>query len=168
MFLNYGLHKLSVYFYIRLLSSKFDNVKGGGFDKLLLDSLYEDDSSRRQIQLHHAGYGYDTYGYENGYGYGYGMAQQNPFEQVDPFAMSRSIAPPTNVQLAMMQQQQMMFQQPQLHQNNMMMVPHQSSQQYTPHHQQTPSYTGYSNPFGDPFGYSPQGPMSQHSNHSLL
>ncbi|PPR81772.1 hypothetical protein GOBAR_AA38937 [Gossypium barbadense] len=31
---------------------------GGGFDKLLLDSLYEDDAARRQLQLKNAGYGY--------------------------------------------------------------------------------------------------------------
>ncbi|WZZ31693.1 hypothetical protein YC2023_015094 [Brassica napus] len=31
---------------------------GGGFDNLLLDSLYEDDTARRQIQLTNAGYGF--------------------------------------------------------------------------------------------------------------
>ncbi|XP_012068479.2 putative clathrin assembly protein At4g25940 [Jatropha curcas] len=30
----------------------------GGFDRLLLDSLYEDDSARRQLELQNAGYGY--------------------------------------------------------------------------------------------------------------
>ncbi|KAK4798817.1 hypothetical protein SAY86_031143 [Trapa natans] len=33
----------------------------GGFDMLLLDSLYEDESARRQIQLQNAGYGPDTW-----------------------------------------------------------------------------------------------------------
>ncbi|PPR93410.1 hypothetical protein GOBAR_AA27273 [Gossypium barbadense] len=31
---------------------------GRGFDKLLLDSLYEDDAARRQLQLKNVGYGY--------------------------------------------------------------------------------------------------------------
>ncbi|KAK4360357.1 hypothetical protein RND71_019309 [Anisodus tanguticus] len=33
-----------------------DKKLAGGFDKLLLDSLYEDDATRRQIQLQNAGY----------------------------------------------------------------------------------------------------------------
>ncbi|OEL24675.1 putative clathrin assembly protein [Dichanthelium oligosanthes] len=62
----------------------------GGFDKLLLDSLYED-AARRQQQA-----STDPYGYGNG--------------QNDPFAMSNSVAPPTGVQMsAMAQQQQAMF-----------------------------------------------------------
>ncbi|CAA2969143.1 clathrin assembly At5g57200 [Olea europaea subsp. europaea] len=72
----------------------------GGFDKLLLDSLYEDDASRRQIQLQNAGYSA---------GYGYEMTAPNPFEQHDPFAMSNNIAPPISVQMAMMSQQEQMI-----------------------------------------------------------
>ncbi|CAL5050010.1 unnamed protein product [Urochloa decumbens] len=63
----------------------------GGFDKLLLDSLYEE-AARRQ----------DAYGYGNGQGQ---SSQLN-----DPFAMSIGVAPPTGVQMSMMaQQQQAMF-----------------------------------------------------------
>uniref|UniRef100_A0A0A9H7K5 ENTH domain-containing protein n=1 Tax=Arundo donax TaxID=35708 RepID=A0A0A9H7K5_ARUDO len=59
----------------------------GGFDKLLLDSLYEDAARRQQATS-------DAYG--NGY-----AAQQN-----DPFAVSNGVAPPTGVQMSMMAQQQ--------------------------------------------------------------
>ncbi|XP_059634593.1 putative clathrin assembly protein At5g57200 [Cornus florida] len=133
----------------------------GGFDKLLLDSLYEDDTARRQIQLQNAGY--NT-------GYGYGMPLQNSFEQQDPFAMSSSIAPPTNVQMAIMaqqQQQHMMMQQQQQHQqqNMLAMVPHQYPTQYPP--QQEMPNMGSANPFGDPFSY-PQSTMPPQGNHTLL
>ncbi|KAI9112491.1 hypothetical protein K1719_016414 [Acacia pycnantha] len=82
-----------------------DGKMAGGFDKLLLDSLYEDEHYRRQVQLQNAGYGHR------------GRVLQNTFDhnenQQDPFAMSNNIAPPTNVQLALLaqQQQQMMFHQ---------------------------------------------------------
>ncbi|CAK9182374.1 unnamed protein product [Ilex paraguariensis] len=144
----------------------------GGFDKLLLDSLYEDDTARRQIQLANAGYntGYST-------GYEYGTTVPNPFDHQDPFIMSNNIAPPTNVQMALMaqqhqhQHQQMMMQQQQqqqqqLQQNMMMMVPHQYSQQQMLSQQQMP-YMGSSNPFGDPF-YYPQSAMPPQGNHTLL
>lgn len=120
--------------------------KGGGFDKLLLDSLYEDDAARRQIHMQQAGY--------NTHGYGMTTNAHNPFEQQgDPFAMSNSIAPPTNVQMAMLQQQQMVLQQQQQQQqNNVMMVPFQS--QFPQQQQQTQPYMGSSNPFGDPYSFS--------------
>ncbi|MED6197166.1 hypothetical protein PIB30_054137 [Stylosanthes scabra] len=106
-----------------------DQKMAGGFDKLLLDSLYEDENARRQLQLQNAGYGYG----------GNGVTMQNPFEsENDPFAMSNNIAPPTSVQLAIQQQQeQMLFQQQQQHNSNMMMNPYQQQQPYF-------------NPFGDP------------------
>ncbi|KAF5456380.1 hypothetical protein F2P56_025870 [Juglans regia] len=135
----------------------------GGFDKLLLDSLYEDEAARRQIQLQDAGYGYG------------GMAMQNPFDQQhDPFGMSNNVAPPSNVQMAMLaqqqqqhQQQQMMFQQ---QQHNMSMVPYQYQPQY-PQQSQYPQHTQYmgsSNPFGDPFHGYPQSSMPQQGNHNLI
>ncbi|KAI9191308.1 hypothetical protein LWI28_006717 [Acer negundo] len=142
------------------VESKF----GGGFDKLLLDSLYEDDNARRQIQMQNAGYGYG------------GMAVQNPFEQNDPFATSSNIAPPTNVQMAMMaqhqQQQQFMMQQSNQQQN--MMVPYQfpaqQSQfpqpQFPP--QQQMQQMDYSNPFGDPFHAMSKSSTTQQGNHMLL
>ncbi|KAG9160367.1 hypothetical protein Leryth_008780 [Lithospermum erythrorhizon] len=125
----------------------------GGFDKLLLDSLYEDDATRRQYQIQNAGYGYE-------------MAAPNPYYQQDPFAMSNNVAPPTNVQMTMMaqQQQQMMFQQQQ--QNNNMMVPHPYRASPYGQPQMTPQVNS-ANPFSDPFGY-PQSSMPQNGNHTLL
>ncbi|XP_038889725.1 putative clathrin assembly protein At5g57200 [Benincasa hispida] len=146
----------------------------GGFDKLLLDSLYEDEQARRHLQLQNAGYG--PYGE---------MMVQNPFEQHDPFSMSSNIAPPPNVQMAMMaQQQQMLFQhqqqqplqsnafpqqkqqQQQLHSNDsMMMVPYQ--QQLPQYPQQQMQQIG-PNPFGDPFLSFPQTSLPPGGNHNLI
>ncbi|PIN10914.1 Clathrin assembly protein AP180 [Handroanthus impetiginosus] len=137
----------------------------GGFDKLLLDSLYEDDATRRTLQLHSAGYS-TSYGYE--------MATQIPFDQQrDPFAMSNNIAPPTNVQMALMsQQEQMMIQQQrqqmmvmQQQQQTMMMVP--QNQYTTQYNTQQMPQIGSSNPFGDFFNY-PQSTMPSHGNNTLL
>ncbi|WVZ09315.1 hypothetical protein V8G54_013845 [Vigna mungo] len=136
-----------------------DRKMAGGFDKLLLDSLYEDEKARRQLQLRNAGYGYGE------------MDTHNPFNhhnQQDPFAMSNNIAPPTNVQMAFMaqrQQQQMVFQQHQQQmmfqqhqQHNMMMGPYQYPQ--TQYHQQMP-IMGSSNPFEDPL------PVPTHAYNSM-
>ncbi|GAB4838283.1 hypothetical protein Ancab_027811 [Ancistrocladus abbreviatus] len=131
----------------------------GGFDKLLLDSLYEDDAARRQIQMQNAGYGY-----------GHGM--QNPFDQQDPFAMSNNVAPPPNVQMAMMAQQQQGFQQQmyyqqqlQPHQPQQMMVPYQNPSPY-PQQQMQPMASP--NPFGDPFSVFSQSARPQHGNQGLI
>ncbi|TKY72763.1 putative clathrin assembly protein [Spatholobus suberectus] len=150
-------------------SQASDRKMAGGFDKLLLDSLYEDENSRRQLQLQNAGYGH-----------GGTMAIQNPFDhynQHDPFAMSNNIAPPPNVQMALMaqqqQQQQMMFQQQQMmyqpqQQHNMMMVPHQQQ----PHNQypQQMQASGSHNPFGDPLPVQnyQHSSMPQQGNHNLM
>uniref|UniRef100_A0A1J3G7U9 Putative clathrin assembly protein n=1 Tax=Noccaea caerulescens TaxID=107243 RepID=A0A1J3G7U9_NOCCA len=142
-----------------------DTKLAGGFDKLLLDSLYEDDSARRQIQLTNAGYGHggtETAG---------AAAAPNPFEmQQDPFAMSNNIAPPTNVQMAMQQQQQqqmmMMHQSP----YNNYSHPHDHHQ----HHQHQFSAAGPSpsNPFGDFLALPPppgsSGPQQNNHHHMLL
>ncbi|CAL5199286.1 unnamed protein product [Lathyrus oleraceus] len=126
-----------------------DRIMAGGFDKLLLDSLYEDENARRQLQLQNAGYGYG------------GTTIHNPFDNYshqDPFAGSNNIAPPPNVQMASMaQQQHMMFQQQQQH--SMMMVPYQQENPHTQYHQHMPVMSS-SNPFGDPlpvpsYSYSP-------------
>ncbi|XWS70998.1 hypothetical protein CRYUN_Cryun03dG0099000 [Craigia yunnanensis] len=138
----------------------------GGFDKLLLDSLYEDEGGRRQIELRNAGYGHGYgYGYRSGYE-GTGVVQQ----QHDPFIMSNSIASPTNVQMTLLAQQQhqyqreqMMLQQQHQHQQMMMMVPYQYPQQ-----QQQMQHMASSNPFGDPFFNLPLTSTSQQGNHSLL
>ncbi|KAL1371929.1 hypothetical protein HN51_002119 [Arachis hypogaea] len=156
-------------------SQAIDRKMAGGFDRLLLESLYEDENSRRQLQLQNAGYGYG------------GTAVHNPFDQYnsnqyDPFAVSNNIAPPTNVQLSLMaqqhQQQQMMFQQQQMmypqqqqqqqqqqmmyHQNNMMMVPYQS--QYP----QQMQFVDSSNPFGDPLPVPTYQHTSMQGNYNLL
>ncbi|CAJ2637872.1 clathrin assembly protein [Trifolium pratense] len=143
-----------------------DRRMAGGFDKLLLDSLYEDESARRQLQLQNAGYGHEE------------ITVQNPFDhynQHDPFAMSKNIAPPTNVQLALLNQQQqqhqMMFQQqqmmyPQQQQNyNMAMVPHQQQ----PHSQQL-QIMGNHNPFGDPLPVAsyPHNSLPPQGNYNLM
>nr|VDD21133.1 unnamed protein product [Brassica oleracea] len=61
---------------------------GGGFDNLLLDSLYEDDTARRQIQLTNAGYGFGATATTGE------PASLNPYPfgmQQDPFAMSNNM-----------------------------------------------------------------------------
>ncbi|PHU22718.1 hypothetical protein BC332_07825 [Capsicum chinense] len=144
-----------------------DKELAGGFDKLLLDSLYEDDAARRQIQLQQAGYS-ARYGYE--------MLGQSSVNHDDPFAMSNHIAPQTSIHMMMaqQQQQQMMQQQPmkqqqhvmlqqQRPQQNMLMV----HQQYQGQYSQQTWYIGSSNPFGDPFGY-PQSAMPPRGNRPLI
>ncbi|KAF0918827.1 hypothetical protein E2562_026200 [Oryza meyeriana var. granulata] len=90
----------------------------GGFDKLLLDSLY-DDAARRQQQ-----------------------ATQMDHPR-DPFAMSTSVTPPTNVQMSMMAQQQQHFQQEQQQQMMMLGMPQPFQPQY--------GGASQANPFGDPY-----------------
>ncbi|KAM0917474.1 hypothetical protein ACQ4PT_009487 [Festuca glaucescens] len=114
------------------------NQLAGGFDKLLLDSLYEDTARRQQIAS-------VTYT---------GSIATNPFDPNDPFAMSSSFAPPSNVQLAMMSQQQQYYQVQQQEyyqvqqQHQMVMMPPQTYQQQQA---QYATNAGLSNPFGDPF-----------------
>lgn len=137
--------------------------QAGGFDKLLLDSLYEDENARRQIQFQKSGYGYN------------GTAIHNPFDiynQHDPFAVSNNVAPPSSVQMAYMaqqqqQQQQMMFQQQQQQmmfqqQQQQMMYQHQQqhNMMMVPYPQQMP-VMGSSNPFADPL------PLPSYSNSSM-
>ncbi|CAL0320313.1 unnamed protein product [Lupinus luteus] len=136
-----------------------DRKLGGGFDKLLLDSLYEDDTARRQLQLQNAGYGHGGIPIQN-----------NPFDQYnhhDPFAVSNNIAPPPNVQMALMSHQQMMFQQQQ--QQNPMMF-QQQQQQHTQYHPQYMQMMGTYNPFGDPLPVPsyPNSTMPQQGNYSLI
>ncbi|XP_066321300.1 putative clathrin assembly protein At5g57200 isoform X1 [Miscanthus floridulus] len=150
----------------------------GGFDKLLLDSLYEDEARRQQIaSVTYTG----------------SLGAANPFgaNAIDPFAMSSSFAPPANVQLTLMTQnqqqyyqaqqyfqQQQQFLQPQ-HQQQFLQPQHQ--QQYFQQHQQTSATptlnmyhhqyqysvppSGASNPFGDPFSdLAPMGAPGKQSN----
>ncbi|XP_077238494.1 putative clathrin assembly protein At5g57200 isoform X2 [Tasmannia lanceolata] len=111
----------------------------GGFDKLLLDSLYDDAAARKQQNV------------------GYGVEMNvNPFNLHDPFSMSNNFAPPPNMQMALMAQQQH-----QQHMMSMMMMPYQP--QY--HHQ---PQMGGSNPFGDPFGGFSQNAAPQGNHPSLI
>ncbi|XP_042453551.1 putative clathrin assembly protein At5g57200 [Zingiber officinale] len=130
----------------------------GGFDKLLLDSLYEDSARRQQIATAYNG----------------GSMDADPFHYRDPFAMSNGIAPPPNVQMAMMaQQQQQYYYQQQLQQQQ---YPMYQQQQY--YHQQVPQQTmmvpyqpqqqmGSANPFGDPVGGFSPAPASHGNQHFL-
>lgn len=63
-------------------------LQGGGFDKLTLESLY-DEGTYRQMQQQQL----------------YGSAAPNPFMASDPFSVSNQIAPPPSVQMATMAQQ---------------------------------------------------------------
>ncbi|WZY75662.1 hypothetical protein YC2023_022046 [Brassica napus] len=137
---------------------------GGGFDNLLLDSLYEDDTARRQIQLTNAGYGFGataTTGEP-------ASLNPNPFGmQQDPFAMSNNMVPPTNVQMAMQQQQMMMMNNQNPYTNNNYSLYHQQNH----HFSSNPSSSSF-NPFGDALLALPAPPSSatqqQHNHHHML
>lgn len=73
-----------------IASSTIENQLGGGFDKLTLDSLYDDAAYRHQQQ-------------QNQY---YGSSAPNPFMTADPFAVSNQIAAPASVQMQSMAQHQ--------------------------------------------------------------
>ncbi|RWW75230.1 hypothetical protein BHE74_00016769 [Ensete ventricosum] len=106
-------------------------VQAGGFDMLLLDSLYEDSARRRQQMA--AAY--------------CGGLDANPFDLRDPFAMSNSIAPPPSVQMVLMAHQQQLQQQ--------YYSPQQQQQFYQPQYP-PPQQRSSANPFGDPFvGFPP-------------
>ncbi|XP_074586779.1 putative clathrin assembly protein At5g57200 [Curcuma longa] len=139
-------------------SQMVESKLAGGFDKLLLDSLYEDSARRQQIATACNG----------------GSMDADPFHYRDPFAMSNGIAPPPNVQMAMMaQQQQQFYYQQQLQQQQ---YPMYHQQQY--YHQQLPQQTmmvpyqpqqqmGSANPFGDPVGGFSAAPASHGNQHFL-
>ncbi|KAI3709064.1 hypothetical protein L2E82_38798 [Cichorium intybus] len=135
---------------------------GGGFDKFLLDSLYDDDIARKRIQLQNAGYNTS---------HGYNM-QYNPFNQQDPFMMSNGVTPPTNVQMAMLDQQhqQITMNQQQPYHNHYPQL-YQQPQPYPQQNMLVPYNNGYatgtSNPFGDVYEY-PQSSTPSHGNHGLL
>ncbi|KAL6585539.1 hypothetical protein OROMI_002183 [Orobanche minor] len=140
----------------------------GGFNKSLLDSLYEDDTARRRLQLHRAGYS-TSHSYETTVG--------NMYDQRPPFSMPNNAFPSVDGQIAVMSHhhhQQMTMNQHHMlmQQQNMMMVPYsnQYAARYHHHqHQQQMPHMGSSNPFGDPFGY-PHSAIHDpiHGNHTLL
>jgi len=105
----------------------FENLpQAGGFDKLTLDSLYEDALQKRG----------PNGAVPNSYNMGMNSGAPNPFQapgmppqHMDPFMASGQYAPTTNVQMAMMQQQQA----------HLMQQQHQQMMGGTP------------NPFGNPY-----------------
>ncbi|KAI4357610.1 hypothetical protein L6164_001548 [Bauhinia variegata] len=121
------------------ISSVNERQLAGGLDSLTLNSLY-DEAAYRSAQRPV---------------YGAPALAPNPFEVQDPFALSRSIPPPTNVQMAgMVQQQANPFgpyqppYQPQPQQHNMLVTP--------------------TNPFGDVGGFPafPVNPSSHPQNNN--
>ncbi|XP_038983758.1 putative clathrin assembly protein At5g57200 [Phoenix dactylifera] len=105
-----------------------DNKLAGGFDKLLLNSLYDDAARRQQSTGAYSGFA------------------TNPFDSQDPFAMSNNFAAPPNVQMALIAQQQQYYHQ----QQSMMMMP----DNYQPHYPH--SQAASTNPFADHFAGFPQ------------
>ena len=132
-------------------------MQAGGFDRLLLESLYEDSTRSQQIAGAYSSGGLDA----------------NPSDYNDPFAVSNSIAPPPSVQMALMAQQQQQQQQQYYYyqqqplqqeqyyqqQDTSMMVPNQP--------QQAQQQMASANPFGDPFAGFPQGATTQSNQHLL-
>ncbi|KAL0924235.1 hypothetical protein M5K25_005051 [Dendrobium thyrsiflorum] len=110
-------------------SSTVESQLGGGFDRLILDSLYDDAAYRRQQQQqqqqqpHHG-------------------VPPNPFMTADPFALSNQVAAPPSVQMAAMAQHQSLM----MHSNP---FAHPMALQQHP-----PLLTGASaNPFADTTGF---------------
>ncbi|XP_068642659.1 putative clathrin assembly protein At5g57200 [Aristolochia californica] len=129
-----------------------ESKMAGGFNKLLLDSLYEDGEARKQ---------------QENAGHGVGMSS-NKFDSQDPFFMSNSIAPPPSVQMALMAQQQQ-YQQQMMSIQAYQQYQHYPSQQQYYHSQQQQQMGTINNPFGDPFmvgGLSET--ASSHGNNNLL
>ncbi|KAK8916907.1 putative clathrin assembly protein [Platanthera zijinensis] len=129
-------------------SNVIESKLAGGFDKLLLDSLYEDASRRQQI----AG---GTY---------VGGLNTDSFVLNDPFTMSHGIVPPTNVQMTTMAQQQNYYHQQQLYYYQQHQQQHQ--QQFYYQQQQMSQY--YQQPYQEqqmmmmvPYAYQPRDPHLQ-------
>ncbi|XP_020573984.1 putative clathrin assembly protein At2g01600 [Phalaenopsis equestris] len=109
-------------------SSAVKSQLGGGFDKLTLDSLYDEAAYRQQQQQQY-----------------HDVAAPNPFMAADPFTASNEIAAPPSVQMAAMAQQQSL-----MIQSNPFMQPPISSQQQQQH---PPIFAGAeANPFTDTTG----------------
>lgn len=115
--------------------------QAGGFDNLLLDSLYDDEASRQQSTG------------------AYGGFATNPFDSQDTFAMSHNFAAPPNVQMALIAQQQQQYY---LQQQNMMMMPD-NYQRHYPH-----SQAASTNPFADPFAGFTQAAAPLHGSPGLI
>ncbi|MED6182847.1 hypothetical protein PIB30_032640 [Stylosanthes scabra] len=118
------------------ISSVNDRQLAGGLDSLTLNSLYDEAAYRSAQQPV------------------YGAPAPNPFEVNDPFALSSSIPPPTNVQMASMGQQQVNP-----------FGPYQQPFQPQPPPQQQQMLMNPANPFGDGgYGAFPAHPVSHPQN----
>eukprot|EP00243_Klebsormidium_subtile_P004968 TRINITY_DN192_c0_g1_i1.p1 TRINITY_DN192_c0_g1~~TRINITY_DN192_c0_g1_i1.p1 ORF type:complete len:562 (-),score=94.55 TRINITY_DN192_c0_g1_i1:55-1740(-) len=132
--------------------------KVGNFDKLTLDSLYEDALTRRSPYTTPPG-SYNSAGSYNG------PVSSNPFAPVaapsDPFAASSKFAPPPSVQMAQMRQQQaVLYQQQQVSQQGYgygaqqqagYAQPQIAANPFgTPYQAQPPAQAYNTNPFGNP------------------
>ncbi|KAJ1425384.1 Phosphoinositide-binding clathrin adaptor, domain 2 [Sesbania bispinosa] len=112
-------------------------IKAGGLDSLTLNSLYDEGAYRSAQQPV------------------YGVPAPNPFEVQDPFALSSSIPPPPNVQMAAMAQQQQVnpfgpYQPYQQQQQHMLMNPANpfGYAGYGAFHMNPVSHLHHNNPFG--------------------
>uniref|UniRef100_A0A7N0T8H7 ENTH domain-containing protein n=1 Tax=Kalanchoe fedtschenkoi TaxID=63787 RepID=A0A7N0T8H7_KALFE len=122
-------------------SPSMDYKMGGGFDKLLLDSLYEDENARRRIQLHQAGYNLNS--------------MQNPFDHqsLTTSGTEMGLMHPQPQQFDQLMLHQYQLQQQQLVQQNSMMYTGSYPQHYP---QQMQQHMTSSNPFADPLPSYPQ------------
>ncbi|PKA59667.1 Putative clathrin assembly protein [Apostasia shenzhenica] len=114
-------------------SSTVESQLAGGFDKLILDSLYDEASYRQQQQQQQQYYAAPAH---------YGAPASNPFMTADPFAVSNQVATPPAVQMAAMAQQQ-----------SLMMQSNPFTQPVMPQHQQPILMGGAANPFVDNTGF---------------
>ena len=113
------------YFSLRMLGNDDNLVQAGGFDRVTLDSLYEDAISRQ------------AYSTQSSFPNGMNQLVSNPIQssvQRDPFFASATVPSPQNVQFAALaHQQQTMMMQQHYYQLTMMQQLHQSmmmQQQY--------------------------------------
>jgi hypothetical protein len=131
LFFSHQNYNVSLIIYLYLADCQTFSLlfllQGGGFDKLTLDSLY-DDGTYRQMQQQLP----------------YGSAPHNPFMASDPFVVPNQVAPPPSVQMATMAQQ------PQ--QSAMAMQPNPFGPPLQP--QQLTGMAGVPNPFLDA-GFGP-------------
>ncbi|KAI0492492.1 hypothetical protein KFK09_026765 [Dendrobium nobile] len=145
------------------ISNVLESKLAGGFDKLLLDSLYDDASRRQQISGDNS----------------VGCSNVNSFEPSNPFTMPSGLRPPTGVQMTLMAQQQQQHYYHHHHQQQLYYQQQQMSQRYqqqqqmmmmVPYGYRTENHqlqAGQTNPFAVPFTEYSQNAPSQ-GNSSLI
>lgn len=107
-------------------SPAVESQLGGGFDKLILDSLYDDAAYRQQQQQQQQYHGIPP----------------NPFMTTDPFAVSNQVAAPPSVQMAAM-----------AHHQSLMMQSNPFAHPMALQHQPPMFPEASANPFVDPTGF---------------